>query len=500
LLGNGDGTFQNVVGYGTGTYGNSIVVTDANQDGNLDLVVTSNGGGGVLSAGINILLGNGDGTFQGGGSSASGGWWANAVATADVNGDGKPDFVVANCSSAVNCSGDIGVVGVIINTSNPASTTVLSSTPNPSNFAQVATFTATVTGPGGTPAGTVSFYNGTTSIGNSNLNSGAVATLTTSALPVGTDAITATYSGDTDLAPSTSHVLNQVVQGAVVSFSAASMFFGAMNVGIGSSPQPVMLTNAGNISLTITSIGITGANASGFSQTNNCPSSLSPNNSCNISVIFTPVALGSASASVSVTDSAPGSPQSIALTGVGGGVAAPAIGLMVASGSGSATVPAGTTATYLLSIGGAGWSGSATLTCTGAPTGAVCSIPSIETVSATSAANVVVNVTTTTRTSALLVPAGRGPSGWLLAMVVLGLAVASTTRHVSRNIRRIARSGLCLGLLLILVLPGCGGSSGGSSTPPPNSNGTPAGTYSLSVTAAGSGIATQNVVLTLIVQ
>jgi hypothetical protein len=70
---------------------------------------------------------------------------------------------------------------------------------------------------GGTPTGTVSFYDGTTNIGNSNLNSSGVATLTTSTLAVRTHSMTATHNGESNFAPSTSPVLYQVVQGAIVS-------------------------------------------------------------------------------------------------------------------------------------------------------------------------------------------------------------------------------------------------------------------------------------------
>ncbi len=45
---------------------------------------------------MGVLLGNGDGTFQTAVTYDSGGYAANSVAVADVNGDGKPDLLVAN--------------------------------------------------------------------------------------------------------------------------------------------------------------------------------------------------------------------------------------------------------------------------------------------------------------------------------------------------------------------------------------------------------------------
>ena len=70
-------------------------------------------------------------------------------------------------------------------------------------------------------------------------------------------------------------------------------------------------------------------------------------------------------------------------------------------GSDSATVTAGSTATYTLSIGGAGINGTATLTCTGAPKGATCTVPGTENVSATTASTFNVTVSTAGSSAAL---------------------------------------------------------------------------------------------------
>jgi uncharacterized repeat protein (TIGR03803 family) len=112
-------------------------------------------------------------------------------------------------------------------------------------------------------------------------------------------------------------VVFEVIREPFVTLSPANLSFGNQTVGISSSPQATTLTNSGNLPLTITSIQITGADSSDFGQTNNCPSSLPPNSSCQINVSFTPAATGNRSAAVSVTDNAPGSPQSVPLTGVG---------------------------------------------------------------------------------------------------------------------------------------------------------------------------------------
>jgi hypothetical protein len=90
-------------------------------------------------------------------------------------------------------------------------TTALSSSPNPSIYGQAVTLTATVSSgaPGG-PTGTVTFKNGTTTLGVAKLIAGK-ATLTTKSLPVGTLTITANYNGDAYSAKS-SGTTTQTVQ------------------------------------------------------------------------------------------------------------------------------------------------------------------------------------------------------------------------------------------------------------------------------------------------
>ncbi len=105
-----------------------------------------------------------------------------------------------------------------------ASTTTLTSSPTSSVHGQSVTFTATVapsSATGSTPTGTVNFMEGTTTLGTETLSSG-VATFSTSSLAVGTDSITAVYSGDTTYGTSTSSALSQVVNMAATTLSAVS--------------------------------------------------------------------------------------------------------------------------------------------------------------------------------------------------------------------------------------------------------------------------------------
>lgn len=93
-----------------------------------------------------------------------------------------------------------------------ATTTALTSSPNPSASSQTVTFTATVTPSGPFPlTGWVRFWDGTTIIGTIRIN-GGVAVLTKSTLAVGMHAITARYQNDMYNATSISNEVDQVVR------------------------------------------------------------------------------------------------------------------------------------------------------------------------------------------------------------------------------------------------------------------------------------------------
>jgi hypothetical protein len=122
----------------------------------------------------------------------------------------------------------------------------------------------------------------------------------------------------TDNAPASPQTVTLTGTGTYVSYTPASLTFGAQTVGTTSAPQTISFTNDATTKLTIKSIVITGANNTDFSETNNCGTSLPPKASCTITVTFTPTAKGLRTADVTVSDFLGGNTtQSIPLSGTG---------------------------------------------------------------------------------------------------------------------------------------------------------------------------------------
>ena len=103
----------------------------------------------------------------------------------------------------------------------------------------------------------------------------------------------------------------------VASLTPTTLTFNPTVIARSSVAQMVTLTNTGATPMQVGGISFTGANGNSFSQTNNCPGTLAGGANCVINVTFTPTTGGALTANLSVSDSAPGSPQLVTLTGTG---------------------------------------------------------------------------------------------------------------------------------------------------------------------------------------
>jgi hypothetical protein len=304
ILGNDDGTFRRGANYSTASTPYFVSTADVNGDGKLDLVITDDGS-------IAVLLGNGDGSFQKALKSKAP-LDAGAVAVADFNGDGKLDLAMPAATGPQRLpvlaimlgNGDgtfqsykeyaadgIGAVGIALGDFNAdgkldvamsvssGSADVLLGNGD-GTFQKSRSFAAS---PGAAMIAAGDFNND----GFLDLALGDAASTGTLSILLGT------------VAP-------------VASVSPASLAFGDVTLGQVSPTQHATITNTGSAALDITSVTLSGSTE--FVDTNSCPSSLQPAATCSVGVTFKASVGGATTGTLTIADSATGSPQTVSLT------------------------------------------------------------------------------------------------------------------------------------------------------------------------------------------
>jgi len=138
--------------------------------------------------------------------------------------------------------------------------------------------------------------------------------------PIATGTRTATVTA-TDSATGSPHSVSLTGTGKagalpVVTLTPPSLAFPGVALNT-TSKQTVTVKNTGAAALSFTSITITGTVPSDFSQTNTCTGSIAVNGTCTITVSFTPSTFEDQTGTVTLTDNAANSPQSIPITGNG---------------------------------------------------------------------------------------------------------------------------------------------------------------------------------------
>lgn len=243
-------------------------------------------------------------------------------------------------------------------------------------------------------------------------------------------------------------------------------FSGSATQGTSTSPQNVTVTNSGNAPLQFISAVLSGFNSGDFSiSSDTCSGSLSANASCTISIVFTPQAAGIRTTTLTITDNAASSPQSLTINGT----AVAAVTIVTASGSSAtASLSAGQTAQFNLeATPGAGFNGTLAFTCSGAPFAAICTVPSSVSVSNGTAASFAISISTSG--SSQFPPYFRFPSSSsrpdapplafaLLAMLCTLLICVSFRPAFTRLSRPLtATAATAFSLLLLFSGIGCGG-------------------------------------------
>ncbi len=303
FLGKGDGTFTfKSTSFTLAYFPTSVLVADFNGDGVLDLAFSDLNG-------VEIALGNGDGTFTE--TAASPIPVPNelySLTAGDFNHDGKVDiagidqyndqivlligagdgtFTVTATTPAVSqiFLGPFAIVAADFNSDGVPDLAMLTKSVNTaSTLLTVPTETATVTVNGIAP------------------------------VAPGTHNVDASYAGDRNYGAVTSSTIPLIGGLPPVRVSPNSLSFGNEAVGTTSPAKTVTLDNTSTDTLDISSITPSGDFAI---SANTCGATLAGKKSCKVSITFTPMALGTLTGTLTFTDNAANSPQTVALSGTG---------------------------------------------------------------------------------------------------------------------------------------------------------------------------------------
>jgi hypothetical protein len=304
MLGNGDGTFQDtpiITSLPVGPFGMGI--GSFNGDGKLDIAVAEEFGG---ESKIQILLGNGDGTFKFG-TSYEVGAGPRAVVVADFNGDHKADLAVAE-------SGGIGV-GVLLGNGNgtfrprvdyPANSPLWITAADLNGDGKIDIVGADIDFP---PAVAVLMGNGDGTFQKvKNYLDGSEDEFVS----------VADFNGDQrpDIVVLDTYESNSIVllnTGAATFSPNTPLNFKNQKVGTTSPPQTVTFTNTGTAEIKIASM----VASSQFHAASKCGTGVAAGTSCAISITFSPSSRGAKSGLLTIRDSASSKPEVIELMGSG---------------------------------------------------------------------------------------------------------------------------------------------------------------------------------------
>jgi hypothetical protein len=306
LPGNGDGSFgapisTTPVPYDVTAF--AIAAGDFNNDGKLDLAV---GGEFGASSKLDVLLGNGDGTFTDDGYYEIGGA-PYAIATGYFTSDKTNLDLAVSVGGAIDVllgNGDGTFQQPVSYSTQPTATWIIAQDLDGDGIVDLATSNSAV--------GAIMFKgNGDGTFQSASLYSvgGRGGANYIAAADFNND-------GKPDLALIGPEQVITLLNTGSATFSPTSpLTFKGQLIGTTSAPQTVTITNSGTTPMTFASVTSSGAP---FRMTaNTCSGSLPPGAQCSITAQFTAQAMGSVSGGITIIDSASSKPQFVELIGIG---------------------------------------------------------------------------------------------------------------------------------------------------------------------------------------
>jgi subtilase family serine protease len=401
----------------------------------------------------------------------------NSTPSSTSQSGGLSGFLIGTGYDEVTGLGSIDVANLLASWAAAPSTTSLSSSLNPVLLGASVTFTATVTSStSGTPTGTVTFLDNGASIGSAPLNSGAVATFSTSTLAVSTHPITAQYGGDSKFSSSSSTNIAQVVNAKPTTASLLS----SLNPSIGGQSVTFTATIASTAGGTptgavtfldgATPLGTGGLSGSGVATFTSLALSVGAHS-------ITASYSGDASFAIST---APAVSETVSVAGF-----APVPSAMVTAGNSvqinlTAFAAAGSNLTFALS-------------CVGIPAKSTCAFSPSSVSPGAPPTGTSIQLTFGTSSSALP-PGPSRPKPWLwIAMGILAaIATLLGMTHFPSALKRknVPAFATCVAIVaLATILVGCGGPT--TTTPPYTGTAKGAATFTVTGTSGTATISTQ---------
>jgi len=318
----------------------------------------------------------------------------------------------------------------------------------------------------------------------------AYCTVTISFAPTASGTRTGNMTVASDSSSGANTQLNMTGTGTTppnASVAPTTLDWGKVNKNSTPANKTFTITNTGTETLTISSIATFGYLGE-YNVTYDCgnmPATLASNTLCTVTVAFQPTTTGTHDATVVVTSNSggtAGTQHTVVLKGTAEDFGTPAVAntsVTVAKGGsanfGTVTIPAA-----------GGYSSAITMSCTGLPSRAQCNFaPNPIQAPGNAAATTQLTISTQVAGGATM-PLATGTGHKLLVafwLVMPGLALLLPTAAGRRKHNWVRLGVISIALLVVAGMAACGGGGGGSPGGPAPNPGTPAGTYTVTVTA-----------------